>query len=314
MAKWIIEQKNGKLFGLLTKDVRPRHLKGALSRLAWKILIELARKPAYPKKLARELNIHEQKVYYHIRNMQKAGLIKIVKEENVHGVTAKYYGADKPSFTILLKEMESVDRPLFKCGSQKSEKFLEPFIFNNKLNALVVLGSPEPHGPHGARAKDVIEGINLGLFLGKFLNKIPADVVKFDTEITEDDMKNNLIVVGGPGVNKIFSILNNRLPIRFKSYQKHHYSAIYSHISKKIYPDEECGLIVKTKNPLDESKKILLIAGRRAPGTRSAMLSFLNNFDDVCGGNKYNSKINAKVVRGIDSDSDGIIDKAEIME
>ena len=50
-------------------------LKNILGHLSWKILTLLSKKEMYPLEIARLLNMHEQKVYYHIRKLAKAGAI-----------------------------------------------------------------------------------------------------------------------------------------------------------------------------------------------------------------------------------------------
>jgi predicted transcriptional regulator len=48
-------------------------LKTMLGSLSWKILTLLSKKEMYPLEVARQLGMHEQKVYYHIRKLAKAG-------------------------------------------------------------------------------------------------------------------------------------------------------------------------------------------------------------------------------------------------
>lgn len=309
---WVVEQKDGKTRSLPAKVLEPRFMKTALSPLAWQILHALSEEPMYPKQVGRKLKMHEQKIYYHIRNLERAGLIKIAKQENIHGVTAKYYGLQEPAFALVLKEMKESQK-LFSL-SEKHQEFLNPFIVDGKLDAYIVVGSPEPKGPARVRAKDSAYAINLGLFLGTFLNYAPEISVKLDTEIK--DLKNNMIIVGGPGVNKVTALVNKKMPINFKESreQKNYYPAIYSSISKKEYAEEQNGIIIKMKNPFDKNKEILLIAGRRADGTKAAIMAFMSKFDEICAGNKRNPKIFAKVVEGVDLDSDGVVDSAEIKE
>lgn len=309
--QWIVEKKN-KTYSLPTRILKPEQLKNALSPLAWKIL-QLLIEPKYPIELAKKLKVHEQKIYYHIKNLEQAGLIKVVKKEMIQGAMAKFYTITQPAFSLILKPLEESQK-LFSL-KKEHEEFLKPFIKQGKLNALIIIGSPEPHGPAKARAKDIY-AINLGLFLGSFLNYMPEAKVKLDTEISEADLKNNLIIIGGPAVNKITADINNKLPVRFQQveYNKNYYSSVYSSVSKKTYGEEENGIIVKTKNPYDKTKEILVIAGRRAVGTKAAILTFLQNFDEICNGNNFNPKIFAKIVEGIDLDADGIIDTVEIKE
>jgi len=77
---------------------------------------------------------------------------------------------------------------------------------------------------------------------------------------------------------------------------------------------DESGLIVKAKSPYNSDKSILVVAGKRYSGTRAAIVAFLRHFKEIQAGNVHNRKINAKVVEGVDLDSDGIIDDAEIRE
>lgn len=311
---WIVEQKNGKIFSLVTKTLEPKQLKTALSPLAWKILKILSEEPRYPKEIGEKLKINEQKVYYHIRNLEKAGLIEKLREEKKQGALAKFYTLTDYAFTILLKPLEESQK--FFQLKKEYKMFLEPFVSDGKLNALIILGSPEPHGLAKVRAKDGLFATDLGLFLGTFLNYTPEVSTKLDTEVREEDLKNNLILIGGPGVNAITAKVNTKLPIKFERIkeQENFYSSFHSNISGKNYSEEGCGIIVKTKNPFDKNKEILLIAGRRIAGTRAAILAFLKKFDEICKGNSYDSKVFAKVVEGIDKDSDGVIDSVEFLE
>ena len=68
---------------------KPEALAAATHPLAWRILTELARDPDYPSHLARRLRMHEQKVYYHIKRLREAGLLRVVREEQGQGAPAK---------------------------------------------------------------------------------------------------------------------------------------------------------------------------------------------------------------------------------
>jgi hypothetical protein len=58
----------------------------------------------------------------------------------------------------------------------------------------------------------------------------------------------------------------------------------------------------------------LLIAGKRVMGTRAVMIAFLKKFNEIIKGNKFDNSIMAKVVEGVDLDSDGIVDDVEVLE
>lgn len=75
-------------------------LKMVLGALSWKILTMLSEEEMYPLEIARRLGVHEQKVYYHIRKLAKAGAITVQKEEKKKGAIAKYYKTVSPAFGI----------------------------------------------------------------------------------------------------------------------------------------------------------------------------------------------------------------------
>ncbi len=309
----IIEQKDGKNLSAAAKILEPAKLKSALSPLAWKILQSLSQKPNYPKELGKKLKVHEQKVYYHIRNLEASGLIEKVHEESKLGATAKFFAPTHVAFAILLKPMEPAQK-IFSL-SKEQKKFLEPFVLDGKINAKIIMGSPEPHGPAKTRAKDGPAAAQFALFLGTFLNHSPPPCVKIDTEVRPEELKENLILIGGPRVNAITQKFNPRLPIKFieMKHQENFFSSIYSEFTDKHYTEEE-GMIVKGRNPFAKDKEILVVAGKGNQGTRAALLALLQKFDEVCAGNKKERGAFAKVVDGLDKDNDGIVDAVEILE
>lgn len=311
---WVVEDKDGRTAMLPAKLLTQTQLRAVGSPLAWKILQLLAAKPGYPKELGRRLKMHEQKIYYHIRRLESAGLIKKVREEMRQGAMAKFYAAAEPAFALALKGLEPATK-LFSMP-QDYREYLEPFIRDGRFDAVIVIGNPEPHGPTTARAHDALYAIDLALFFGTFLSHVPASSIKFDTEVKEADLKRNLILIGGPGVNAITAKVNPKLPIRFARIAlKHNYfTRFQSAVSGKTYSEENYAIIVKIKNPWDKTKSILVIAGRRYFGTKAAVLAMTQHFDKVCAGNSYNPKVHARVIDGVDMDSDGEIDAIEFLE
>ena len=77
---FIIDKQKNEVYSLPAKEISVGHAKSVSSELAHKILNLLAREAMYPIEIAKALKVHEQKVYYHIRNMEKAGIIKIAKK------------------------------------------------------------------------------------------------------------------------------------------------------------------------------------------------------------------------------------------
>ena len=301
---FIINKQKNEVYSLPAKEIKPEDAGTVSSELAARILHLLAKEPMYPIDIAKSLKMHEQKIYYHIRNLEKAGIIKIVKKETKQGATANFYGLSEPAFIIRFKDFEATS----KIEMKNESEFLEPFIKDGQLDCLIIVGSPDPHGPDKARSRDGYYGMDLALFLGTFLNYVPKFNVKLDTEVREEDLQYNLILIGGPVVNKVTDKVNSKLPIRFED------GNIKSTISNETYPQDECGIIVKAKSPFNKDKYILVVAGKRFSGTRAAIIAFLKGFRKITGGNIHNSGIHAKVVEGIDLDSDGIIDDIEFRE
>ena len=302
---FVVKEEKNEIFSLPVKELKPEQVKAVSSGLAEKILKIIAIQASYPKEISKKINVHEQKVYYHIRNLEEAGIIKVVKKETKQGAVANYYDLAEPAFIIRFKDYKKTQ----KITTLKESKFLEPFIKDAQLDALIIVGSPDPHGPEKARSRDGYYGMDLALFIGTFLNYVPSLNVKLDTETREEDLRNNnLIILGGPIVNKITGDINSKLPIRFKE------GNIFSTISNKEYTTDESALIVKTKSPFNQKKSILLIAGKRYAGTRAAIIAFLKHFKEIKQGNVRNKNILAKVVEGVDLDSDGIVDEIEILE
>jgi DNA-binding PadR family transcriptional regulator len=311
---WLVEDNEGKPAMLPVQMLTPAQLGAASSPLAYRILKLLAEKPSFPKEMGRKLKVHEQKIYYHIRRLEAAGLVKKVREEMHKGAMAKFYTVTEPAFAFTLKELEPATK-LFSM-SQSHRDYLEPFVKDGHFDSLIVVGNPEPHGPTTARGHDFLYAADLALFLGTFLNHVPADSIKFDTDMREADLKRNLIIIGGPGVNSIMAKVNSKLPIRFAqvALKNNYFTRFQSSVSGKTYSKESYAIIVKVKNPWDKSKSVLVIAGRRYFGTKAAVLAIMQHFDKVCAGNSYNPKIQARVIDGVDMDNDGEIDTIEFLE
>ncbi|MBI3051625.1 S-layer protein [Candidatus Woesearchaeota archaeon] len=288
-------------------EIPARDARFLSSELAVRILRLLSAKAMYPVEVARQLKVHEQKVYYHIRNFQRAGIVKVVREEGRQGAVARFYAVEKPALVLRFAEFQDTHKLL----GQKNSAFLEPFIRDGRLNAVIVVGSPDPHGPEKARSRDGYYGMDLALFLGTYLSYVPDSYVRLDTEVREAELKSNLILIGGPIVNRVTAMVNSKLQVRF---DKESHWGIKSSVSGNVYPNDECGLIVKAKNPFNPDSHLLLVAGKRHAGTRAAIIAFLKNFAEVSSGNVHNRSVNARVVEGVDLDSDGVIDEVEFRE
>ena len=291
--------KNPGLLSILSND------------LALRIIKELGKSPVCPMDLARKLNVHEQKIYYHIRNLEKLGLIKVIRREERVGAIAKIYSP--VSSTVSFKLFEG------KCIKERKTRateleFLKPFIQDGKFNSLIIVGSPDPHGKYKAPASDGYCAIDLGMFLGQFLKDPSFPYYKLDTQVRDEDLKKNIILVGGPKTNMIAEEINKRLPIYFDYSEELLEWNIVSTLSKNVYREPQIGLIVRIPSPFNEGKEILIFSGKGFKGTRASVLAFIKHLKKVVKGNSADPTKIANVVRGIDVDSDGMIDDVEFLE
>ncbi len=285
----------------------PEDLKVLANPLGWKIFQEM-KVPACPKDVAKKLGIHEQKVYYYINRFRASGLIEEVKTEARHGTIARFYKAKNHAFGMCIDGGESIK---INIHPPQQYKLLEPFIAEGRFNAKIIVGSPDPHGPWKARGSDSCCAIDFALFMGTFSAHTKLPNYMLDVEIREKDLKDNLVLFGGPVVNMITKKINSKLPIYIDI--KENFD-IKSKISGRVYKDDECGFIAIIDNPWKKEKKILVLAGKRFQGTKSAVLAWIKYLEKIMEGNKFDKKIVAKVVRGYDMDGDGVIDSVDILE
>lgn len=289
----------------------PDKFKPLQNHLAWKIFLELSKNQMCPNDLAKKLNVNEQNVYYHVKQLRKAGLIKLVRTEERHGATAKIYGA-KPAVLAVVPEIEFEKVPVERISpALSSNEFLKPFVSDGRLNCKIIVGSPDPHGKYRARASDACCAIDLSLFIGSLATTGDFQNYKLDTEVREGDLNSNLILIGGPKANIITAQIESKLPIQMREEEDWN---LVSKTSGQVYSEDENGFIAKIDNPWNKGSRIIVIAGKRFSGTRAAVLAFVKHFDEVSRGNRYDSKVAAKVVKGVDVNSDGIVDEVEFLE
>ncbi len=293
----------------LIKDPKKITILG--NEIALKILKELGKRPSCPMDLARILGIREQTIYYNIRKLEEAGLIRVVSTEQRSGALAKIY--EPVAGVVSMKLFPS--EPIRDLRIRSAEiEFLRPFINEGRFDSLIILGSPDPHGKYRSRASDGYCAINLAMFFGQFTREYSIPFYKLDTQVREADLKKNLIIVGGPKANIISARINEHLPIFFDYSEELREWSIVSSLSRKVYREKQVGLIARIESPFNENKEVLIFAGMGFRGTRAAVLGFIRHLDQVKSGNTFNQSVKAKVVRGIDVDADGIIDDVEFLE
>lgn len=297
----------------------PQKLKMILNRLSWKILVMLSEKEMYPLEIARKLGVHEQKVYYHVRKLARAGAITVVREEKKKGAIAKYYKAVSPAFGIELPQGYKTIQRLSLIGmDEQIQKFFKEFIGKDgAFEGKIVVGSPTPHGPFKTSARDGHYASHLTFFMGQFAKMPEEFAIKLDVDVkAEKEEKNNLILVGGPGTNLLTQELNEYLPIRFNmqpSEQGFLFGGLVSRKTSNVYTADAVGLIAKIVNPWDDTKRIIVLAGNKAVGTKACVLALTNFWKKTLKG--YNGEDTfAKVIQGFDLDGDGKVDSIEVLE
>lgn len=270
------------------------------------ILKMMAKKPMYPAQIAKELKMHEQKVYYHIKQMTNSGILEVVDKQEIRGTVAKRLAPKYLNFAFTLSTKWKKLENLIEKKDPDIENFLNPFIIDKELNADIVVGSPDAHGPHKARARDGHYAIDLALFLGHY-----ATSNKFSTKLDVDvDLKTskNLILVGGPVTNLIVNKINDFLPAKFSD--KKPWGIV---TKKQTYTEESTGMIARIPNPYNPEYFIMLIAGIRFIGTKAAVLGLTKFTKQVI--NRYTGqKEFYSIVQGFDMAGDGKIDNVEVLE
>ncbi len=285
--------------------ISDRGLKSLAHPIRKKILLLLKEKKYYASEMAKKLKIHEQKIYYHLNQLVDEKIIEVVERKEIRGTIAKKYVPVNLNFTYSLSNEWSNLDDLLKKKKNKITQFLEPFTKKGELNSEFIVGSPDPHGPHKARARDGHYAIDLAMFIGSICSTPKDFTVRLDVDI---DWNQNLIIIGGPVTNLATAKVNEFLPVKFSDKKP------WGFISKKNhYSEDTHGIICKFKNPFSENHHILLLAGLRFIGTKAAIIG-LTRFTDLVLNRYSNQEEFSCVVQGFDLDGDGKLDSIEVLE
>jgi len=290
---------------------KPQLFKALSNDSALALLKALAQQPMCVADAAKRLGENEFKIYYHARRLERLGLIEVERIEARGGATARIYRPVSPVISFRLYESAPVKDVRTRAPLLE---FLKPFVEDGRLNAIIIVGSPEPHGRYKAPASDGYCAIDLCLFLGQFIDEFKTPCYKLDTQVKEEDLVGNLILVGGPKANIITDRLNKELPVYFDYSDETLDWSIVSSISKTTYREKQVGSVSRVPSPYSQGKEVLVFAGKGFRGTRASVLAFTKHLGDVIKGNVVNPSFTAKVVQGVDVDSDGIVDEVEFLE
>jgi DNA-binding transcriptional ArsR family regulator len=269
----------------------------ALGERAWRILAELDRRPLYPLELAKRLNISPQLAYYHVRRLARLGLIKRVEAGKVKGARYSKYA---PSAGYLVWRLSA------HPGEDALRRFFREYIEGGTFQGLLVVGSPDPHGPFKSVARDGHYAAALALALGGLCAPPSHFPIRLDVDVRARGLeRGNLVLIGGPGVNLITMDVNPYLPVQFA---KENYWAGLTKGNSAVYGDD-VGLIAKIVNPWSPSSKVIVLAGVRSPGTKAAIIGLVKRSEELLVG--YEKEPFVVLVRGFDMDGDGEVDDVE---
>lgn len=314
MEKKLVSEKDGQASSkkiIVFRDVE--RIRVLSSPVAWRIMELLSKRPMYPAQVAKELKMYEQSAYYYIRKLVKISAVEEVGKEFVRGGTARLYKASSPAFGIEMDWGESKLGPLL-LGSrhQSASKFFSNFVSGREFRGLLVVGAPDPHGPYKSSARDGHYAVHLAFFLGHLTGAMPSEfVVKLDVDAKAEKVLtgSNIISIGGPGTNIVTAEFNRYLPIRFD--EKNFWSGLIDESGNRYGLDNH-GLIAKVRNPYDANSNIIVVAGVRSAGTKSAVIALTNYSEEVL--KKYDGEDSwALVVQGFDMNSDGKIDHVDVV-
>jgi DNA-binding transcriptional ArsR family regulator len=290
----------------------PRLAQALLQPMRWKILQELATVDQCARELAKKLNASQQVVCYHLKELEKIGFIRLTRRERRRGAIAKYYRAEHRAIAVIASGLKELDTSNQETNlSETSIRLLAPYITDGVFNGHVVVGSPDQHGIFRERDLGGYHASYLAFFLGSLLPLARTNTVKLDTELTQQQILENLILVGNPRVNTIAMMMNEFLPI---TYELAGPDVMMSTISERTYAEPQDGAVQMIRNPMNPESKVIVLAGNETVGTQAAIMAFVKYTEDIAAGNVFNREIVARVVSGVDANQDGTIEDVEFLE
>ena len=313
-VKDLVYEENNKILGkkiIVFDNVQSMRILS--NPLTWQIMKLISRRPMYPAQIAKELGIHEQSAYYYIHKLVRIGAIQEKAISHVRGGTATIYEPSSYSFGIEMEwGQKQFEAPInIKKQYSHARKFFSEYTTDNSFNGLIIVGAHDSHGPYKSSAKDGHYAVQLAFFLGTICNVPPEFVVKLDVNAKAEKVihEQNLICIGGPGTNIVTAEFNRYLPISFND--RNFWLGLVDSRGK-LYNSDNQGLIAKIKNPYNEKRTVIVAAGVRSIGTKSAIIALTNYSHDILKKYDYDDKW-ALVVQGFDMDADGKIDYVDIV-
>ena len=239
----------------------------------------------------------DQAIYYQLRKLKDLGFIEASSEKELDSkdrlITSQKYKLTSLKYVINFSDhyLSLNDFNSMKSFSDNLESdFLQVFNSNGKFNGFIVIGTGSSDVPFIGP---------LSVLLSKYFDLTNLSFVLYDGTILDDSddkkikdmLSRNLILLGGPNVNRVFhstvpsqtaehKSLNEVLPVKFV--QAPDSGIIIQETGSIILSkNQKIGVIQKIDNPWNPNNKIFAIGGPKRIGTEAAVLAFTRYFDTV---------------------------------
>jgi DNA-binding transcriptional ArsR family regulator len=126
-------------------DTDPSDFFPAAAGLGHKILRILTKGPNYPSMIARELKLYHQAVYYHMKKLEAAGLVKRVSERTVRGGKAQLYALASDGYAVEFDVRgEEFGLPASLSTAPKGGTVITPYSWASPWGSSLASRAPSP--------------------------------------------------------------------------------------------------------------------------------------------------------------------------
>jgi predicted transcriptional regulator len=288
-------------------EITPQIAEVLAHNIRWQIITMLSKdETIYAKKIAEVLNISESKVHYHLTKLRNAGLIKQIGVRTVNQGRAKLFRPIANHYIL------SLNKGILNQGKTSFSKiFSKHFFKNGSFLGKIVVGSAEPHGKYDAISRDGYLAGELCWYIG---NRLPLDrqhlipnyvITDLDYQKYKNNKEMNLILIGGHITNTLTAHYNQILKSKFDTFFVENKIIC----GTKEFNQPSHGLIALFQNPEKQGYWILILAGVRGLGTKSAIYTIVTD----CCDNFLDETEFLTIIEGISSDGTHISEVIKIV-
>ena len=242
----------------------------------WQILQLIAQEgQMYAKQIALKLNLSESKVHYHLNLLRNAGLIVSLGEKKVNRGKVKLFGLLAQNFTFSIKQ-----NALLQKTTVFNEIIRDKYCLNESFIGKIIVGAAEPHGKFDALSRDGYLAGDICWYLGSHLPIQQLFYSPFfvmtdsNYRIKSPEIRDNLILIGGPITNILTEYLNTHLKRKFGVYFLEN-RIVYQN---KEFADPSHGIVSIIR---ENEKWVLILAGVRSLGTQAAIHAIISDSCDL---------------------------------